>query len=84
MDSLVVRLVAREATLLDAVAAQDLQRRADRLTTLFRKCEGVTLVDVCAVVSDEEFTFADMSRSVEWDVYDDLTYRAEGESESGP
>jgi hypothetical protein len=53
------------------------------VTTLFRKCEGVTLVDDCAVVSDEEFTFADMSRNVEWDVFDDLTYRAEGESESG-
>jgi hypothetical protein len=82
MYSLVVRIVSREAILLNAAAAERLQRLADRLTTLFRKCEGVTLVDDCAVVSDEELTFADMSRSVEWDVYDDLTYRAEGESES--
>lgn len=77
--SLVVRVVAREETLLDDAFEVRLRRLTDRMTDLFRKCKGITLVD-CAVVSDEEFTFADMSRSVEWDVYDDLSQRAAAET----
>lgn len=76
--SLVVRVVAREEILLDDTFEVRLQNLAVRMTELFRKCKGITLVD-CAVVSDEELTFADMSRSVEWDVYDDLSHRAEAE-----
>ena len=41
MYSLLVRIVAREATLLNAEAARRLQRLADRLTALFRKCVSV-------------------------------------------
>lgn len=74
--SLVVRVVAREETLLDETFEARLVKLSARMTDLFRKCEGITLID-CAVVSDEEFTFADMSRSVEWDVYDDLSNRPE-------
>ncbi len=77
--SLVVRVIAREETLLDHALEARMQDLAVRMTALFRKCKGITLID-CAVVSDEEFTFADMSRSVEWDVYDDLSHRAESES----
>jgi hypothetical protein len=76
--SLVVRVVAREETLLDDAREQRLENLAVRMTELFRKCKGITLID-CAVVSDEEFTFADMSRSVEWDIYDDLSHRGETE-----
>ena len=77
--SLVVRVIAREETLLDGALEVRLQNLAIRMTELFRKCKGITLID-CEVVSDEDFTFADMSRSVEWDVYDDLSHRADGES----
>ena len=78
--TLLVRIVARESSLLDPQLEQRLERLADRMTTQFRKCTGVTLVGECAVVSNEEFTFADMSRGVEWDVYDDLSYRAEADA----
>jgi hypothetical protein len=81
--SLLVRIVAHEANLLSPTADARLQNLADRMTVLFRNCESVTLVDDCAVVSDEEFTFADMSRGFEWDVYDDLTYRSEGGAANG-
>lgn len=76
--SLVVRIVAREETLVNEALEVRLQNLTDRMTELFRKCKGITLVD-CAVVSDEEFTFADMSRSVAWDIYDDLSYRPDAD-----
>jgi hypothetical protein len=78
--SLVIRVIAREETLLDEASEVRLENLVIRMTESFRKCNGITLVD-CAVVSDEEFTFADMSRSVEWDVYDDLSHRAEAEGD---
>jgi hypothetical protein len=63
--SLFVRIVVREAKLLELVKEQRLKKLAERMSALFRECTGVTLAD-CAVVSDEEFTFVDMSRSLEW------------------
>lgn len=81
--TLLVRVVARESSLLDPELEQRLERLAERMTAQFRKCAGVTLVGECAVVSDEEFTFAEMSRSVEWDVYDDLSDRAEADAANG-
>jgi hypothetical protein len=73
--SLLVKIAARDSRLIDDDANSRLAQLAGVMTGAFRKCAGVVLVEPCTVVSAEVLTLGEMSRSVEWDAYDDLSFR---------
>jgi hypothetical protein len=48
-------------------------KSTDAIEQALAGSRGIDLRD-CRLMADDEFTLADINRSIEWDVWDDLSY----------
>jgi hypothetical protein len=69
-----VSVVADSEFVADQIQGLWLQSMTDAIETSLSDTAGVQVAD-CRLVPDDEFTLADMKRSIEWDVWDDLSHR---------
>lgn len=58
----------------DGVDGPRLERLRDLIEKLLSESEGVEVAS-CELLRESEFTLEDLKRSIEWDVWDDLSYR---------
>lgn len=65
--------VLAQPEMLDRFAA-DLTDLTDSIGAELGWVPGIAVID-CLLVSEDEFTFSDIKRSIEWDIWDDLSYR---------
>jgi len=72
-----VSVIGTANDILDGVRNSRLQQLTDSMERAFLSCKGIYLRD-CRLIRDDEFTLADMNRSIEWDVWDDLSYTENG------
>lgn len=71
---LMVSVVADAEFLADQIEVRRLQAMTDAIESSLSETPGIRVAD-CRLVPEDEFTLADMKRSIEWDVWDDLSHR---------
>lgn len=70
----IVSVVAESRRASDQVDGHRLRLVTDAIEEALSSADGIQVAD-CRLVPDDEFTLADMKRSIEWDVWDDLSNR---------
>lgn len=72
--AVVVSVVADSEHVADQIQGRRLKSMTDAIEKALSETAGIQVAD-CRLVPDDEFTLADMRRSIEWDVWDDLSHR---------